>query len=119
VREPTTLDSRDRWPDDEEGLAYRIGTTDRTEPRTAAGRGLLDWYAPPDNEHDPERERIGKAILAIEAEAAAPAPLDRDSLAKAIGKHYENHGTTWHFSCSEEIAAEYARLAAGDKGSDR
>jgi hypothetical protein len=53
----------------------------RYYPRTAAGRALLDWYAPADNEHDPERERMGGAILAIEQEAAT---LDRDRLADLL-----------------------------------
>jgi hypothetical protein len=81
-----------------------------TEPRTAAGRRLLLQLVEPFTiEGDFAWPR--EAILAIEAEAAA---LDVERLARAIYaisiRHDWEH-TTDRDDRTEEIAAEYARLA--------
>jgi hypothetical protein len=84
-------------------------------------------------EHVPmfDEQSLTDAILAIEAEAAEPAPLDADVVADAL--HREDHGGSgWYgdMYAPENIAGVYeayrakaerliARLAAGDKGSDR
>jgi hypothetical protein len=78
-----------------------------TEPRTEAGRDMLrcPHYL------NSDRHDFRKHILAIEAEAAA---LDVERLARAIYAISIRHdwaNTTDREDRTEEIAAEYARLA--------
>ena len=97
-----------------------------TQPRTAAGRTLLNdsWrhWSDPDN----WRESLRLRILAIEAEAAEPASLDADLLAQIIFD-VEDAGTFGYDTRDEGSLYDYsrnmarhilARLAAGDKGSE-
>jgi len=88
-------------------------TTQRTDttPRTAAGRRILlqDYRGN-------EVYTVTRAdILAIEAEAAEPAPLDGATLSEAMHRAGIRVGERR----VGEVMAQYARLAAGDKGSDR
>jgi len=101
------------------------------QPRTAAGREVdprYEWDCPSCGAIVWSRYRPP----AIEAEAE-PAPLDADLLLFVLwrkgwsvvpenGHHRVIHGyepSQWEHEEAEVVAAEYARLAAGDKGSDR
>ena len=99
-----------------------------TEPRTAAGRALLDEWWPVPDRHDPESiERMDAAhgILAIEDEARAaglreaePPQIDVERLALAVARAVVAADQLYPAGYSMTgdlvplIAAEYARLRA-------
>jgi hypothetical protein len=88
-----------------------------TEPRTAAGRHVLDEWWPWPNRDEPEdieRQDAKAAIRRIEAEAAA---LDVERLRIAYANFSKSDPATW-LEWGDEvdaIAAEYARLAEAER----
>ncbi len=92
-----------------------------SEPRTKAGRELLDYLAMMRHEGrawDTEKElrdEVTDDILAIEHEAGA-APLDVERLAQAQAEHglaVRDHEGAWDvdLELAEKVAATYARLS--------
>ena len=66
--------AQNRWPDDEEGLSYRIGTPDRTEP---AAEALIAEIMGVEGALDLAVERLRKVTLTLQGmalQASAPSP---------------------------------------------
>jgi hypothetical protein len=96
-----------------------------TEPRTDAGKALLEWAA---NAMPAQRQDIWREhVRAIEAEAAAGTALDADLIQRVmfrlVGTSHvpdlDKGGVVFlaHREFAELFAAEYARLAGVEEGS--
>lgn len=115
----------------------RQPSTRTAEPRTAAGRALYEQLAKLGMAHA-MNGFVGEGILAIEAEAAAPAGLDVDVLNRAIldelavrsahPLYYGREPSEWtarpdvvstqvRSEVAQGIADRYARLRQGTEGS--
>lgn len=104
--------SRPQTRDDNDDLDIEdaLGPLPPEGPRTEAGKALLREWLMLRPDHPPNTARVRDTIIAIEREAASPAPLDVERLAEILAEYEGFPGTP---SLKNRAMAEYivARLS--------